>query len=246
MKKVLIVSIAINLILLGFLGFLFLRNGKLGHLEAKAEGAMTSPKPDWYYKINPYWKEKETLFKLLPNKEHEIIFLGNSLTDGCEWAELFDNPNIINRGIDGDNVEGILERISEVTESKPDKIFIEVGDNDLYMKFPISTIILNYRKLLEKIKSDSPETMIYVQSVLPVYRHNVVKADSILIFNSALKNVAEQYNVTYVNLYDSFDDGHGDMKRELSYDGVHVTSEGYILWKKLIERYVNEPLLTKK
>ena len=42
---------------------------------------------------------KKSVFETMPNEKGEIIFLGNSITAGVEWAELFNNPKIKNRGI---------------------------------------------------------------------------------------------------------------------------------------------------
>ena len=36
----------------------------------------------------------------------DIVFLGNSLTNGGEWDELLGMPNAVNRGISGDTTEG--------------------------------------------------------------------------------------------------------------------------------------------
>ena len=42
-----------------------------------------------------------SLFEVLPVYSSDIVFLGNSITDGCEWAELFNNRHVKNRGISG-------------------------------------------------------------------------------------------------------------------------------------------------
>ena len=51
---------------------------------------------------NEYNYQRRTLFEILPTATSDIIFLGNSITDGCEWSELFGNPNMKNRGISAD------------------------------------------------------------------------------------------------------------------------------------------------
>src|SRR5688572_792456 len=78
----------------------------------------------------PYFLNRQQVFRLLPNDSDEIIFAGNSHAHNFEVAELFKLPNIKNRGINGDNSLGLLERLDEITESKPKKIFIEIGIND--------------------------------------------------------------------------------------------------------------------
>ena len=70
-----------------------------------------------------YYEQKKSTFESLPNDEDEIIFLGNSITEGCEWNELFGDDRIKNRGISADVAEGIFLRLDEVTESKPLKHF---------------------------------------------------------------------------------------------------------------------------
>jgi hypothetical protein len=128
MRKILIViSILFNFFFLGLLGYMIYQKGGVGYIKAKIgiENKIgIKERTGWYYKNSQHWKETKSLYDLLPNDSNEIIFLGNSITFGCEWAVLLSNPNIKNRGINGDNTEGVLERLSEVTESQPDKIFI--------------------------------------------------------------------------------------------------------------------------
>ena len=46
-----------------------------------------------------YNLQRRSLFEVLPVYSSDIVFLGNSITDGCEWAELFNNRHVKNRGI---------------------------------------------------------------------------------------------------------------------------------------------------
>ena len=55
--------------------------------------------------------QRRSLFEVLPIHSNDIVFLGNSITDGCEWAELFDNPRIKNRGISADRTGWMLSLI---------------------------------------------------------------------------------------------------------------------------------------
>ena len=56
-------------------------------------------------KYSTFYEQRATLFEELPVTSKDIIFLGNSITNGCEWAELFQNKNVKNRGISGDICE---------------------------------------------------------------------------------------------------------------------------------------------
>src|SRR3982751_640025 len=107
-------------------------------------------------------------FRSYPNSKSDIIFLGNSITAGADWAELLSNPRAKNRGISGDITFGVLERLGEVTEGKPAKVFILIGINDISRNIPDSVIVANYRKIIHRIKKESPGTKIYFHTLMPV------------------------------------------------------------------------------
>ena len=56
-----------------------------------------------------YNLQRRSLFEVLPVYSSDIVFLGNSITDGCEWAELFNNRHVKNRGISGDRSGWLLD-----------------------------------------------------------------------------------------------------------------------------------------
>ena len=78
-----------------------------------------------------YYHQRVTLFRALPQTKEDIIFLGNSITDGGEWGELFNDIKIKNRGISGDITAGVLHRLDELANGKPAKVFLLIGVNDL-------------------------------------------------------------------------------------------------------------------
>jgi len=196
----------------------------------------------WNKAMKAYYYHKKENFETLPNTKNEIIFLGNSITDGCEWSELLQNPNVKNRGIGGDDTDGILQRLDEVTESKPVKIFILVGTNDLAFGKSVDYIIDNYKKIINKIRKDSPETRIYIQSELPTDDaiHFTRKNSDLMLINEKLKEIAKESNIVYIDLFSLFATKDNKMDKQYSHDGLHVNGKAYLLWKKKIEKYVNE------
>lgn len=195
-------------------------------------------------KFGTYYEQKKTLFALLPNDKDEIIFLGNSITDGCEWSELFRDPRIKNRGISADITEGILNRLDEVTESKPLQIFLMIGVNDLAHNISVERIITNYRTIISKILFDSPKTNLLIQSVLPVndqfaeYQDHYKKSRQIVYLNSELKGLALEYDLEFIDLYQQFATSEGNLDPKYTNDGLHLTGSGYMHWKTIIEPYL--------
>jgi lysophospholipase L1-like esterase len=192
-----------------------------------------------------YYYQKKSLFKLLPNNPEEIIFLGDSITDGCEWAELFKNVKIINRGISGDTTNGVLERLDEVIESRPAAVFLMIGINDLARERSVKYILDNLGKIIRKIGKMSPGTTLYVQGLLPVsskfhqFPAYTNKTREILAINKGLENFCRRSDVVYINLYSSFVTEDDRLDSAYTNDGLHLSGKGYLLWKSLIDRFIN-------
>jgi|WetSurSiteA1Bulk_404760.scaffolds.fasta_scaffold09961_2 lysophospholipase L1-like esterase len=198
--------------------------------------------------INPvnrdsHAKQRESMFEILPKDSSEIIFIGNSIARGCEWNELFKNLKIKNRGIGGNKTYDVLMRISNTLESKPKKIFILIGINDLSEDLPIDSIFKNYNQIMEKIKNESPTTEVYIQSILPIndkYYGGFATNEKIKLLNLRLQSLADDKNLKYINLYSHFLDSEGNLSEMYSNDGIHLLGRGYQLWKSIIEKDVND------
>lgn len=197
---------------------------------------------EWNRAMRAYYYHKKEHFETLPDTENEIIFLGNSITDNAEWFELFENPNIKNRGIGGDDTEGVLERLDEVVRSHPEKIFIMIGTNDLAYGKSVDQIIENYKLILRRIEEASPETKIFIQSVLPTEDaiHTTRKNSDIMEINKKLQEIADENKIPYIDLFGPFSTPDNKLNLDFSIDGLHLNGKGYLLWKKLIKDYVND------
>lgn len=197
-------------------------------------------------KFSTYYYQKKSLFEALPDTKREIIFLGNSITDGGEWSELFKNPNIKNRGISGDITDGVLFRLDEVLSSKPVKIFIMIGVNDLAAGKTPEYVLVNYSKILARIKDASPKTKVYVQSVLPVnktlgmFPNHTDKAKEINEVNKGLKDMAINFDYQFIDLTFIFSDKAGRLNEQYTNDGLHLMGKGYLVWKDAIKKYIEE------
>jgi lysophospholipase L1-like esterase len=196
--------------------------------------------------ISTYYDQKKTMFELLPDTENEIIFLGNSITDGCEWSELFQDTRLKNRGISGDRTAGVLARLDEVLSSHPLRIFIMIGVNDLAAGISEDSIMVNYNKIIQKIHEDSPDTETYVQNVLPVhaafskFKNHTDKTEQILQLNKRLEKLCGDHNIKYIDLHSQFKTEDNQIDLKYTNDGLHLTGAGYLLWKSVIEKYVTD------
>lgn len=190
------------------------------------------------------YKLRLGLFKSYPNSKEDIIFLGNSITQGVDWAELLQNKNARNRGISGDITYGVLERLSEVTEGQPAKVFVLIGINDIEHNIPDTLIVNNYRRIIRQIKAESPRTKIYFHTLLPVnneftqFKKHYNKDEHILFVNTELKKIAEEEKITLIDLHSHFLDASNKLDKKYTLDGLHLNAEGYKVWAGVLKPYL--------
>ncbi len=186
------------------------------------------------------FKLKVDQFRSYPNSEKDIVFLGNSITAGIEWNELLGRTDIRNRGISGDITFGVLERLDEVIEGRPAKVFILIGINDISRNIPDSLILRNFQWMVQRIKSGSPQTKIYLQTLLPVnneftqFKNHYNKDEHIFYVNDQLVKLAEKEKLTLVDLFPHFLNSDKKLEKKYTYDGLHLNAEGYHHWKNLL------------
>ena len=197
--------------------------------------------PDSFTSFGAYWHNRTTQFRMLPNPEREICFLGDSITDGCEWRELTGIERVTNRGIGGDTAWGVLARLDEVTEGKPEKVFLMIGTNDLAREKTPEEVRDKVAEILDTIKRDSPQTKVYLQSVLPTNEDlgsgSYVNAN-INPLNDLLVKLTAEKKVTWVDLRPELRDDNGKLKKELTIDGLHLQGQAYYLWYSVIRKYL--------
>ena len=196
-------------------------------------------------KHTTFYDQRATLFEVLPTSKKDIIFLGNSITNGCEWAELLGNPHAKNRGISGDTTQGVLDRLSTITKGKPSKIFLLIGTNDLSRGKSVDEVAKNVAKIVERVKRESPATKLYVQSVFPVnpkfnkFLGHMNRQKDIAVLNAKIKAIAARHGVTYIDVYKSLVTPSTDvMNPEYTNDGLHLLGKGYLKWVEVLKPYL--------
>ena len=180
-------------------------------------------------------------FKKQPIVKGKVIMLGNSITEGGNWKKLLKDSTVINRGISGDVTFGVINRLDEIVKRKPSKVFLLIGINDLSRKTPDEVILENLFSIVSRIRSGSPKTEIFVQSILPTnesfknFMPNFKgKSSSILTINTQLQRYADKMKFTYVDLYSKFLDANGLMDAKYATDGLHLNQLGYQHWVSIL------------
>lgn len=191
-----------------------------------------------------HWQQRNEEIKNTPSSKYKVIFLGNSLTELFSVNYYFNDSTLLNCGIVGDFSEGLVKRIDNIAKLKPEKLFIEIGINDIIEKIALDDICDNYREVIKKMQAQSPQTKIYIQSNLPVIinRPSFLTDDKdvndrILKQNENLKKIAKEFNLTYIDIHTAFIK-YPNLNELFLPDGVHLTPTAYTVWKTTAMPYL--------
>jgi len=187
----------------------------------------------------------EEVFNVLPNDTNEIIFLGNSITAAFGVSEYYPDLNIKNRGISGNKTSDVLRRLPEIMQSKPVKLFLMIGVNDVIKGVDKELIYQNYQAIVNQIISESPETEIFLQAILPMSKgasrylfSDELQGNKIIDeLNDSIKSLANERKLIYIELNEIFR-LNDELNPDYSWDGIHINAKGYQLWNKSISNFV--------
>ena len=177
-------------------------------------------------------------FEALPPATERIVFLGDSITAGGLWEELLGEPQILNRGIGGDTTAQLVERAAGIHALAPRKLFVMIGINDLNGGVSQEETFENLKTLFDGFDREIPDTEIFLQSTLPVnddWRIPIDPADVDAI-NDRLQREADTRGYTFLDLRPRFSDDDGELRHDLSNDGIHLLGPGYIVWRDELRR----------
>lgn len=198
------------------------------------------------YEYGVFYYQRASLFDALGVDSTDIVMLGNSLTNGCEWHELLGMSNVKNRGISSDVIQGVNDRLPSLIKGRPAKIFLLIGVNDVSHNLGVDSITEAYIKLIDRIRTEIPDTKLYVQSMLPVnisfgkYLGMADKGEQIVQLNERIQGYAREKGFTWIDLYSVMVDEDGHLKREYTNDGLHLLAPGYVAWAEAIMPYIKE------
>lgn len=215
---------------------------RLRSLVANAVAASIRPVPRTY--TEHYYKRFLQFMDEPAITSKDIVMLGNSLTEGGgDWGKRLGKKNVVNRGIIGDEVMGIYDRLHQLLPGHPAKLFLLAGVNDISHDLTADSIVAMLRLTVERIRHESPETKLYLQSLLPInesfqrYKRLNGKTDMVPEINAKLEAMAKEKGIGFINLFPLFTEkGTNVLRKELTTDGLHLNEEGYKIWEKALKK----------
>lgn len=214
------------------------------------------------YRSGAGWKEgadwhavSEEITQIVSSKKLDILFLGNSITQGfggnrqlvtykpgkAAADSCFKNMQWESAGISGDRTETLLWRVQNGVYGKanPRFVVVTIGVNNVIAGHKASDIAAGIRKVALAAKEQFPHSKILLLGLLPVGLEK--DSDRRQQYDQIHKILKQQNwgNIQYVDPTSWFTDADGRLKEELyGGDHLHLTTKGYEVWC----RYIKEVL----
>ena len=166
---------------------------------------------------------------------HLSILVGDSLSMWFPREKLPTGKLWLNQGISGDTSSGVLKRLGAFSATRPNVIYVMAGINDLRKGSSDGIILRNYRRIVRRLRQTHPKAQIIVQSILPT-RLAKFSNSRIRHINTQLTQIVKQEGANYLNIYSWFTDMEGNLRPELTTDGLHLSQEGYDVWRLALQQ----------
>ena len=196
------------------------------------------------------WEARVNWFKTLNKfaKQEGTVFIGDSLTNEYLITEMLPDKNVHNRGIGGDTSDGVLKRMKEsLYDLNPKRLFLQIGANDL-TKADVTKekVVGNITEICRLAKEFRKDIEINVVSMAPICEKKAPHVDPITVgpranafireINVDLKQMAEEKEYNYIDLYNFLADEDGSLRLDYTREGLHFSTKAYEeITKKLEE-----------
>lgn len=225
---------------------------------AQTANLATTPVP----RAGGWVKRHESFNEISKKGEAQLVFLGDSITQGWEgagkevWAQKWAPLKAANFGIGGDRTEHVIWRLQNGNFDglKPKLIVLMIGTNNtghqgrpaaehnnaVYTSPPEHTAA-GVKMILDILAKKMPETQVLLLAIFP---RGAKPEDAMRKQNAAtnqlLAGLADGKKVIFKDIGNSFLQSDGNLPKEIMPDLLHLNAKGYQMWAEAIEPIVKQ------
>jgi lysophospholipase L1-like esterase len=173
------------------------------------------------------------------------ILVGDSLSVWFPPELLPQGRNWLNQGISGEKSDRLLKRLKVFDRTQPELILVMIGINDLTQGVSDEVILENQRQIMSYLHQAHPKAQVIIQSILPhggedatwEGREKLLSLPNSRIrrLNQQLQAIAKEQGVKYLDLYPLFTNQQGNLHRNFTSDGLHLSPQGYVVWRTALQ-----------
>ena len=183
-------------------------------------------------------------------QDENIVFFGDSITEGYNVKEFYDEYRVVNSGISGNTTNDLINRIdSDLYDYNPSVVIIQIGTNDIRASIKDEEIINNIKTIIKGIRKNRKNASILIESIYPLNRDmdaeywKDVNIDynnkHIIKLNNDIKELCKKESIKYIDIYTSLLDNNKNLKEVYSKEGLHLTDLGYYKVTRIIKKFLN-------
>ncbi len=167
-----------------------------------------------------------------------VLMLGDSLIEWGDWQTLLPDYDIINRGMAGEDVEGLSQRLHDETKAAgiAQHVLIMAGTNNLLMGSLFFPAI--FKTMLPRLRALCPQSIITLNAIFPM---EIAEVDRTTIerVNHELQQVAAAADCRFLNTDQAFSEHCLPITHPCFLeDGIHLSTRGYNVWADAIRDHL--------
>ena len=180
-----------------------------------------------------------------------VAFLGDSRTEGFYlysgmksgayyYAVGATVESVFSKDI-WETANGKVPLLDALADTECQRIYVMLGVNELGWAKG-ETFRDQYAKVIDRIRQDHPESVVVIQSLLPVSakqdaKGSYVNNERIRVYNELLLELAAEKGCPYVDSAAAVSDETGCLRSEWTFDGVHLNVKGCKAWLEYLRTH---------
>lgn len=202
------------------------------------------------YPSSELWKKHVASFREADQKkmpaEDAILFVGSSTFSGWRaMAKSFPDHRIINRGFGGSQLSDLIFFFQDVVlPYSPCQIIVYEGDNDIASGMSPDEYLQDVITFVRLVEIFLPGTPVDFLSTKPSpgrgnWTEDYLKANELVQQYTASKN-----HLRFIDVAQLMIDSEGNIRADYFLDDkVHLSPEGYEMWRSVIQPYLSDKAL---
>ncbi len=199
-----------------------------------------------------WWKKRhQAKNKQAASNKHELIFIGDSITQGWEeagkaaWQNYYGSRNALNLGFSGDRTEHVLYRLNNGNlrnQQSAKVVVIMIGTNNTCQsQQDASETAEGISRVVSDVRARCPKAEILLLGVFPCGEQpdNPFRKINVAI-NEHITKLDGTERVHFLDIGDVFLDEKGVLSKSIMPDSLHLNAGSYQLWAEAIEPKLKE------
>lgn len=180
------------------------------------------------------------------SQPEKLLFVGDSIIEGGDWAAWFPDDDVVNLGVGGDTVAGLTARVDDVVAAQPDSIVLLIGTNDFGShRRTVEQVVRGIENVMVTLRRELPGARLLLTSILP---RTSELAPRIKDANRHLRQFSATVRAQYLDLWPALAEGDA-IRDEFTTDALHLSEAGYQAWldelRPALERLREEPPMSR-